>query len=147
MSARLWGMLAALALATGCGAVVRASPLSGRPDPERGIYLSTGGAPSAYRTVGFAQVRGYGVSIAGLTEVGDAALDGTIKGALADACRQLGGDGVINIEFLDENPQTTAEKISAAANTASSFQTGQPQVQTRDRFVTVTGEIIQFVRK
>ena len=60
-------LLLSLVLATGCGATVRGSPLSNRPSDEgRGIYLSTGGAPRAYRTVGFAQVTGYGVTVAGL---------------------------------------------------------------------------------
>lgn len=138
-------VLAAL-LTAGCGAVVRGSPLSGRGGPPERIYLSTGGAPAPYRTVGFIQVRGYGVAVAGLAEVGDAALDGTIQGTLAREALAMGGEGVINIAFLDENPQTTAEKIGQAASTAQSFSSGSPQIETRDRFVTVTGEVIQFVR-
>lgn len=137
----------ALAALCGCNAVVRGSPLSGRPQRGAGLYLSTGGAPAPYRTLGFAQIRGYGVAIAGFTEVGDAALDGTIKGALANAARQMGGDGVIHIEFIDENPQTTYERIAAAAQSAQAVGSGQGGVQTRDRYVTVTGEIIQFLEK
>ncbi len=135
-----------LLFATGCGVVVKGGALSNRPDTGRGIYLTTGGAPRAFRTLGFVQVRGYGVNVAGMADVGDAALDGTIKGRLVQEAAKMGGHGVINIEFLDENPQTMAERASSMSETINqSIATGTPQVQTKDRWVTVTGEVIQFV--
>lgn len=139
-------LAAALTVGTGCGVVVKGGPLSHRPDTGRGLYLTTGGSPKPFKTLGFIQVRGYGVNVAGVTDVGDAALDGTIKGALANEAAKMGGHGVINIEFLDENPQTPAERAQSFANSInSSVETGTPQIETRDRWVTVTGEVIQFV--
>lgn len=138
--------LALVGLLAGCGVVVKGGPLSNRPEAGRkGIYLTTGGSPRPFRTLGFAQIRGYGINVAGIADVGDAALDGTIRGRLADEAAKMGGDAVINIEFLDENPQTPAERAAAAANTINSSARGRPQVETKDRWVTVTGEIIQFV--
>ena len=138
--------LALAGLLAGCGVVVKGGPLSNRPDTEKkGVYLTTGGSPRPFRTLGFAQVRGYGVNVAGIADLGDAALDGTIRGTLAAEAAKMGGDAVINIEFLDENPQTPAERAAAAANTVNSSMQGKPQVETKDRWVTVTGEIIQFV--
>lgn len=140
-------LLFSLVLATGCGATVRGSPLSHRPpDDGRGIYLSTGGAPRAYRTVGFAQVTGYGVTVAGVSDMGEAGLDGTIRGTLSQVASQMGGDGVINIEFLDENPPTDADRISDLSESVSSALSGSGGgVKTRNRAVVVTGEIIQFL--
>ncbi len=147
----LWTLVtvaaAGLALA-GCGVVVKGGPLSGRPETGHGIYLSTGGSPRPFRTLGFAEIRGYGVNIAGMTDVGDAALDGTIRGKLVEVAAQMGGDAVVNIEFLDENPPTTMERISAATSTINdSMRSGRPRIKTQDRWVTVTGEIIKFVGK
>lgn len=143
---RLLLLFCALLFAAGCNVVVKGGPLSHRPDTGRGLYLSTGGSPKPFRTVGFIQVRGYGVNVAGVADVGEAALDGAIKGALATEATRMGGHGVINIEFLDENPQTPAERAQAFANTLNqTVETGQAQVETRDRWVTVTGEVIQFV--
>ncbi len=139
--------LALAGLLAGCGVVVKSGPLSSRPGVgQKGIYLTTGGSPRPFRTLGFAQIRGYGVNVAGMADVGDAALDGTIRGRLAEEAAKMGGDAVINIEFIDENPQTPAERAAAAANTVNrSMESGTPQVETKDRWVTVTGEIIQFV--
>lgn len=143
---RILLLISALVFASGCSVVVKGGPLSHRPDTGRGLYLSTGGSPKPFRTVGFVQVRGYGVNVAGVADVGEAALDGTIKGALANEAARMGGHGVINIEFLDENPQTPAERAQAFTNSINqSVETGQPQIETKDRWVTVTGEVIQFV--
>lgn len=140
-------LLLSLVLATGCGATVRGSPLSHRPsDDGRGIYLSTGGAPRAYRTLGFAQVTGYGVTVAGVSDMGEAGLDSTIRGSLSQVAAKMGGDGVINIEFLDENPPTDADRISDLSESVSSALSGSGGgVKTRNRAVIVTGEIIQFL--
>jgi hypothetical protein len=145
---RRFACVLALSLLVGCGAVVRGGPLSDRGGASRDrIYLTTSGSPRPFKTLGFAQIRGYGVTVAGFADVGEAALDHTIKGRLAEEAVKMGGDGVINIEFLDENPPTDADRISDAANTVNSFQNpgqGGPQVKSRDRFVTVTGEIVKF---
>jgi hypothetical protein len=135
-----------LALAPACGATVRGSPLSHRP-PEAGpgLYLSTGGAPRPYRTIGFAQVTGYGVTVAGLSDVGEAGLDGTIRGTLSQVAERMGGDGVIHIEFTDENPPTDVERVSDLSQTVSNVASGKGEVKTRNRSVVVTGEIIQFL--
>ncbi len=140
-------LLISLVLATGCGATVRGSPLSHRPpDDGRGVYLSTGGAPRAYRTLGFAQVTGYGVTVAGVSDMGEAGLDSTIRGSLSQVAAQMGGDGVINIEFLDENPPTDADRISDLSESVSNALSGSGGgVKTRNRAVIVTGEIIQFL--
>jgi hypothetical protein len=139
-------LLFSLVLATGCGATVRGSPLSHRPpDDGRGIYLSTGGAPRAYRTLGFAQVTGYGVTVAGVSDLGEAGLDSTIRGSLSQVAARMGGDGVINIEFLDENPPTDADRVSDLSESVSNAVSGSGGgVKTRNRTVIVTGEIIQF---
>jgi hypothetical protein len=132
-------------LATGCGATVRGSPLSSRPPEDgRGIYLSTGGAPRPYRTLGFAQVTGYGVTVAGFSDVGEAGLDGVIRGTLTQVAAQMGGDGVIHIEFTDENPPTEVERISDLSESVTNFGQGSG-VKTRNRAVIVTGEIVQFL--
>jgi hypothetical protein len=138
-------LLAAALAASGCSVVVRGSKLSDRPDDNRGIYLSTGGSPRPYRTLGFAQIRGYGVEIAGAVDVGDAALDGTIRGALTTAAVRMGGHGVIHIEFLDENPSTPVERGQAFAQSVNNVLSGRGGVERKDRYVTVTGEIIRFL--
>jgi hypothetical protein len=139
-------LLACLALATGCGATVRGSPLSDHPPQDgRGIYLSTGASPGAYRTLGFAQVTGYGVSVAGMSDVGEAGLDSTIRGTLSQVAAKMGGDGVIHIEFIDENPPTELERVSDLAETVSNVASGKGEVKTRNRSVVVTGEVIQFL--
>lgn len=141
-------LLLPLVLATGCGATVRGSPLSSRP-PEaeagRRIYLSTGAAPRPYRTLGFAQVTGYGATVAGFSDVGEAGLDGTIHGMLSQVAAQMGGDGVINIEFIDENPPTEAERVSDLSESVTGALSGKGQIKTRNRAVVVTGEVIQFL--
>ncbi|MDY7232642.1 hypothetical protein [Hyalangium rubrum] len=136
-----------LVVATGCGATVRGSPLSNRPSAdERGVYLSTGGAPRAYRTLGFAQVTGYGVTVAGVSDMGEAGLDGTIRGTLSQVALGMGGDGVIHIEFNDENPPTEVERVSDLSESVSSALSGSGGgVKTRNRSVVVTGEVIQFL--
>jgi hypothetical protein len=125
---------------------VHSAPLSGRPGPERGIYLSTGGAPRPFRTLGFLQVRGYGTNVAGIADVGDVALDGAVRGTLASEALRMGGDGVVNIEFLDENPVTPAERAAALSNSVSgALGSGPAGVQTKERTVLVTGEVVQFL--
>ncbi|MSP24352.1 MAG: hypothetical protein EXR75_04155 [Myxococcales bacterium] len=137
--------VAALALASvGCNAVVAGGPLSSPPPAQDGLYLSTGGSPKKFQTLGFIQVRGYGVQMAGFAEAGHASFDSTIRGTLAEEAVKFGGDGVINIEFLDENPQTDAEKIQDAMKTAQSFAKGKGEIETKDRYVLVTGEVIKF---
>lgn len=142
----LFLLAAALSVSAGCAVVVRGSSLSSRPEGAEagGLYLSTGGSPQAYETIGFVQVRGYGVEVAGLADVGDHAIDGAIKGALSNAAREMGGDGVININFLDENPSTPAERAQAAVETAQSLSSGEGEVETKNRWVRVTGEVIKF---
>ena len=124
----------------GCNAIVRGGPLSSVPHDNHGVFLTTGDPPAKYKTHGFVQIRGYGVAIAGLTEVGDAQLNGTIRGTLATEATKMGGTGVIHIEFEDENPQNDAEKAQDAYN---SFRRNG-SIQTKDRYVTVTGEVVQF---
>lgn len=140
-------LLLSLVLATGCGATVRGSPLSNRPPSSdgRGIFLTTGNAPRPYRTVGFAQVTGYGVTVAGVSEVGEAGLDGTIRGTMSQVAARMGGDGVIHIEFIDENPPTDIERISDLSESVSNVASGKAEVKTRNRSVIVTGEVIQFL--
>ncbi len=131
---------ALLLIGGGCNAIVRGGPLSSVPHDNHGVFLTTGDPPAKYKTLGFVQIRGYGVAIAGLTEVGDAQLNGTIRGTLATEATKMGGTGVIHIEFEDENPQNDAEKAQAIYNTFKS----NGSVQTKDRYVTVTGEVVQF---
>ena len=130
---------------TGCNAVSSGTALSSVPyAPNSRVFLTTGDAPKKYRTLGFVQVRGYGVEVAGLADVGNAGLDTTIKGALAEEAAKMGGNGVVHIEFLDENPSTDMERIQAAVQTAQSFTTNKPKVEQKDRYVTVSGEVILF---
>lgn len=129
---------------TGCNAVVRGARLSSVPQQDNTMYLSTGGTPRKFRTVGFIQVRGYGQEWGGYGDVGDAQLDGTIHGALAKEAARMGGQGVINIEFLDENPSTDVERAQRAYNTVTSALSGNARIETKERYVTVTGEVIVF---
>ncbi|HLL52847.1 MAG TPA: hypothetical protein VK447_04820 [Myxococcaceae bacterium] len=132
-------------LAVGCGAVVRGGRLSDRPDTGRGgIFLSTGGSPKPYQTVGFIQVTGEGRTIAGMVDVGDIGLDGVVKGTLAQEAFKMGGEGVINIEFEDENPPTGYERAQEAAQAVQNAFAGEPQ-EARRRTVVVTGEVIRFI--
>jgi len=133
--------------AQGCNAVVKGSRLSNNPpDGQGGMYLTTGGSPKRYKTLGFVQIRGYGVEVAGFADVGDANLDGTIKGTLAREAARMGGNGVINIEFYDENPSTDLERMNAAATSVTNIAAGQGKgPEQKDRYVTVTGEVIQFL--
>ena len=138
--------LAAGSAGTGCNAVTRGSRLSSNPPDGQGIFLSTGGSPKRYRTLGFVQIRGYGVEVAGFADVGDAQLDGTVKGTLAREAARMGGNGVVNIEFYDENPSTDIERANAAATSVSNVLAGQGKgPETKDRYVTVSGEVIQFL--
>lgn len=132
---------------TGCGAVSYGSALSDKPPVagRRGLYLSTGGSPRPFRTLGFAQVTGHGVTMAGYADVGDAAIDGVIQRTLTDEALKMGGDGVIHIEFEDVNPPTDVERASDLSQSVSSAVRGRGGVKTRDRDVVVTGEIIQFL--
>jgi hypothetical protein len=142
-------LLAAAALLPllGCQAVVRGGKLSDRPDSGRGIYLSTGGSPRPFKTLGFVQITGEGRTYAGALDVGDASIDGVVRGALATEAARMGGHAVINIEFLDENPPTDYDRIADAANTASNLASGEAQIEERVRTVVVTGEVIQFLDK
>jgi hypothetical protein len=139
-------LLIPVLLCVGCSAVSHGSKLSDRPpDGGRGLYLSTGGSPRPYRTLGFAQVLGYGVTVAGYSDLGDAAIDGAIKKSLVDTALRMGGDGVINIEFEDENPPTGVERASELSESISNVARGRGGVKVRDRNVLVTGEVIQFI--
>lgn len=140
-------LLIPLMLATGCGATVRGSPLSSRPlsPDKRGVFLTTGNAPRPYRTVGFAQVTGYGVTVAGLEDVGEAGLDSTIRGTLSQVAERMGGDGVIHIDFVDENPPTDIERVGEFTQSVTSLAGGKGEVKTRNRSVVVTGEVVQFL--
>lgn len=138
-------MILAFTLLAGCNAVVRGTRLSNAPNDAQSMFLSTGGAQQRYRTLGFVQIRGYGVEIAGMAHLGDAQLDGTIKGSLATEAARMGGNGVINIEFLDENPSTDVERASAAYNSVGNMLAGKGP-ESKDRWVTVTGEVIQFIQ-
>lgn len=144
---RLLLLVPLVAWATGCGATVRGSPLSNRPpdDNVRGIFLTTGTSPRPYRTLGFTQVTGFGATVAGFQDVGEAGLDSTIRGTLSQVAARMGGDGVINIEFIDENPPTEVERVSDLSNSFSSVASGRGEVKTRNRSVVVTGEVIQFL--
>lgn len=137
-------LLALLLLGAGCNAVVRGSRLSSVPPTDSGLYMSTGTSPRKFRTVGFVQIRGYGQEWGGYGDIGDAQLDGTIHNALAKEAARMGGQGVINIEFLDENPSTDVEKAQRAYNTVTSALSGSPRIETKERYVTVTGEVIVF---
>jgi hypothetical protein len=139
-------VVAAVAPLVGCNAVVRGQKLSDRPERDsRGMFLSTGRSPRPYRTLGFAQIMGEGRTYAGMVDVGEAGFDAAIRGALAQEAIRMGGDGVIHIEFLDENPPTTYERYQEAAQAVQSFASGQGQTQERRRTVVVTGEIIKFL--
>ncbi|OJT20905.1 hypothetical protein BO221_28835 [Archangium sp. Cb G35] len=140
-------LLLPVLLCVGCSAVSHGTKLSDRPpDGGRGLYLSTGGSPRPYRTLGFAQVLGYGVTMAGYADMGEAAIDGVIKKSLVDTAFRMGGDGVINIEFEDQNPPTDVERAAefteSITNVASRSGEG---VKVRERNVVVTGEVIQFI--
>lgn len=139
-------LLLSVLLCAGCSAVSHGSKLSdGASDDGRGLYLSTGGAPRPYRTVGFAQVLGYGVTVAGVSDLGEAAIDGTIKKSLVDTALRMGGHGVINIEFEDQNPPTGVERAADLTESITNVASRQGGVKTRDRTVIVTGEVIQFI--
>ena len=138
-------LLLPLLLCVGCAAVSRGSKLSDSPPSGKGLFLSTGGSPRPFRTLGFVQLTGYGVTVAGLADMGEAALDGAIKGKLADEALKLGGDGVIHIEFLDENPPTDAERAMDFSDTLTSGLRGEGEIKTRNRSVVVTGEVIKFL--
>jgi hypothetical protein len=133
------------ALATGCNAVSSGSSLSNVPAPKGNtVFLTTGPSPRPFKTLGFVQIRGYGVQVAGFADVGDADLDKTIKGSLANEAAKMGGNGVIHIEFLDENPSTDAERVQAAMQQAQNFAQRKPELEKKDRYVTVVGEVVQF---
>jgi hypothetical protein len=138
-------LLLPLLLCVGCTAVSRGSKLSDRPPSGKGLFLSTGGSPRPFRTLGFVQLTGYGVTVAGLADMGDAALDSVIKGKLADEALKLGGDGVIHIEFIDENPPTDVERAMDFSETLTSGLRGEGEIKTRNRSVVVTGEVIEFL--
>jgi hypothetical protein len=141
---RLVLVLTVFSALSGCNAVVRGVKLSSVPQVDNTMFLSTGGTPRKFRTVGFVQIRGYGQEWGGYGDLGDAQLDGTIHSALQKEAARMGGQGVINIEFLDENPSTDIEKAQRAYNTVTSVLSGSGQVQTKERYVTVTGEVIVF---
>ena len=138
-------LLLPLLLCVGCNAVSRGSKLSDRPHSGKGLFLSTGGSPRPFRTLGFVQLTGYGVTVAGFADMGDAALDGAIKGKLADEALKMGGDGVIHIEFTDENPPTDVERAMDFTETLTTGLQGRGEIKTRNRSVVVTGEVIEFL--
>lgn len=142
-------LVASLALALGassaCTAVVQSGPLSSRPAQGNQVYLSTGAAQRPYQTLGFVQATGFGNQVAGVVDIGDAQIDGTIKGALVNAAIKMGGDGIINIEFLDENPQTPAERASDLAESLKANSQGKQEIKTRWRSVHAKGEVIRFL--
>lgn len=142
----LLALAASSAAASGCTAVAHGAPLSSRPAAANQILLTTGAAPAPYRTLGFVQATGFGNQVAGVVDIGDAQIDSTIKGALVNAALRMGGDGVINIEFLDENPQTPAERAGDLADSLSPDENGRREVKTRWRSVRALGEVIQFIR-
>lgn len=146
-AARLLAACGLLATLGACTAYVRGAPLASKPTDNnpRKIFLSTGGAGRPYKTVGFVQATGFGNQVAGVIDIGDAGLDSTIHGAIVDAAVRLGGHGVINIEFLDMNPQTPAERAGDLAKSLGSLSTNEPQIETRWRSVVATGEVIQFL--
>jgi hypothetical protein len=141
---RLTLLLTFLGGLTGCNAVVRGTRLSSVPQFDNAMFLSTGGTPRKFRTVGFVQICGYGQEWGGYGDIGDAQLDGTIHNALQKEAARMGGQGVINIEFLDENPSTDVERAQRAFNTVNAVLSGSGQIQTKERYVTVTGEVIVF---
>lgn len=134
-----------LGLGTGCTAVAQSGPLSSRPFEGTQVFLSTGASPRPYQTIGFVQATGFGNQVAGVVDIGDAQIDGTIKGALVNAAIKLQGDGIINIEFLDENPQTPAEKASDLASSMNVNSNGSSETKTRWRSVHAKGEVIRFL--
>jgi hypothetical protein len=138
-------LLLPLLLCVGCTAVSRGSKLSDRPASGKGLFLSTGGSPRPFRTLGFVQLTGYGVTVAGFADMGDAAIDGAIKGKLANEAMKMGGDGVIHIEFVDENPPTDVERVMDLSDTLTSGLQGRGEIKTRNRSVVVTGEVIEFL--
>ncbi len=146
-AARLLAACGILLTLGACTAYVRGAPLGAKPTENnpRTIFLSTGGAGRPYKTVGFVQATGFGNQVAGVIDIGDAGLDSTIHGAIVDAALRLGGHGVINIEFLDLNPQTPAERAGDLAKSIDSLGSNKPKVETRWRSVVATGEVIQFL--
>ncbi|MDF1562322.1 MAG: hypothetical protein P1V51_04720 [Deltaproteobacteria bacterium] len=138
-------LAAASGLGLGCTAVVHGAPLSGRSAQPRGVYLSTGGSPRPYRTLGFIQVTGYGVEVAGVANAGDAALDSVLQTTLSHEAAKMGADGIIHITFLDENPSTPLEKYQSAARSVQNIASGTGGVETKNRTVHATGELIVFL--
>jgi len=142
---RRWLLMLALLCLSACTAIVHGSPLSGRPFRDGGVYLSTGGSPRPYKTLGFVQVTGYGMEIAGALTAGDSGIDSVLSGSLADQAIRMGGDGVINISFLDTNPSTPAEKAQSALKSLENIATGTGGVESKNRTVVATGEVIAFL--
>lgn len=140
-----WVAVLGLWATSGCGVAVRSAKLSDRGVAGSGVYLSTGGSPWRYRTVGFAQVTGYGVSVGGMTDVGDAQLDSVLRGSLTQVASQMGGNGVIHIEFLDDNPQTPVERAEQLSNSVNSIASGRGGPETKNRTVHCTGEVVVFL--
>jgi hypothetical protein len=135
---RMLAVIGALVLG-GCSVVSQAGRLSDRPS-DSGFFLSTGGAPRPFKTLGFAQILGYGATLSGITELGKATFDATIHQALTAEARRLGGDGVINIEFVDENPQTPMDRVQELSRSIQN-----QRVESTNRTVVITGEIIKFL--
>jgi predicted deacylase len=80
-----------------------------------------------------------------MADVGDAQLDGVLRGALAEEAARMGGHGVIHVEFYDENPSTDLERASRAASSINNVLSGRGGVESKERYVTVKGEVIQFL--
>ncbi len=143
MKSTVMALVAVGLLASSCNAITRGSKLTDMPVTSKQFVLSTGSVNAKYRTLGFLQIRGYGVEFAGVAQLGDAQLDGTVKRTLVNEATAMGGNGVINIEFLDENPSTDYEKAQSAMQSMSNVMQGG-QVTQKERYITVTGEVIQL---
>jgi hypothetical protein len=144
------GAIACLLAFASCSGVVSSRKLSSRGEVLPGkVDLSTGASPRPFKTLGFIQVRGYGVEVAGFAELGDAGLDHTVRNVMANEAAKMGGDGVVHIEFLDENPSTDFERFQAASRSIQNVANPDPKaprgVEQTDRYVTATGEVIQFL--
>jgi hypothetical protein len=57
----------------------------------------------------------------------------------------MGGEGVIHIEFTDENPPTDVERAMDFTETLTTGLQGRGEIKTRNRSVVVTGEVIEFL--
>jgi hypothetical protein len=120
----------------GCAANVglsRGTRLSHRPSSDE-LFLSTGGSPYPFRTVGFVHLRVQ----TPLPGRGQTRLDPAMWGALSNEALGMDGDGVIHIRFQDLFPPLHY-KFQDGEVWAGDFGATQP-------FVEITGEVIQFLQ-